>query len=109
MSPYNTFIAKSRYSRYLDNKGRREHWNETVARYFDFMTEHLQKKQKYTLSPELRKELETAVVNLERLCRIPIVKLNANPSTISSHLNVRTGLVIQQGHKAFNDVRLLAF
>ena len=65
MSPYNTFIAKSRYSRYLDNKGRREHWNETVARYFDFMTEHLKKKQNYTLSPELRKELETAVVNLE--------------------------------------------
>ena len=65
MSPYNTFIAKSRYSRYLDDKGRREHWSETVARYFDFMTEHLQKKQNYTLSPELRKELETAVVNLE--------------------------------------------
>ena len=65
MSPYNTFIAKSRYSRYLDDKGRREHWSETVARYFDFMTEHLQKKQNYTLPPELRKELETAVVNLE--------------------------------------------
>lgn len=65
MSPYNTFIAKSRYSRYLDDKGRREHWSETVARYFDFMTEHLKTKQNYTLSPELRKELETAVVNLE--------------------------------------------
>ena len=65
MSPYNTFIAKSRYSRYLDDKGRREHWSETVARYFDFMTEHLKTKQNYTLSPELRKELETAVVSLE--------------------------------------------
>ena len=65
MSPYNTFIAKSRYSRYLDDKGRREHWSETVARYFDFMTEHLKTKQNYTLPPELRKELETAVVNLE--------------------------------------------
>jgi hypothetical protein len=32
MTPYNTFIAKSSvFSRYLDDKGRREHWNETVA------------------------------------------------------------------------------
>jgi ribonucleoside-triphosphate reductase (thioredoxin) len=65
MTPYNTFIAKSRYSRYLDDKGRREHWNETVARYFDFMENHLAKKQNYTLTKELRKELEEAVVNLE--------------------------------------------
>ena len=42
MTPYNTFIAKSRYSRYLDDKGRREHWSETVNRYFDFMEKHLE-------------------------------------------------------------------
>ena len=65
MTPYNTFIAKSRYSRYLDDKGRREHWNETVARYFDFMEKHLEKKQNYKLAPELRAELEQAVNDLD--------------------------------------------
>jgi ribonucleoside-triphosphate reductase (thioredoxin) len=65
MSPYNNFIAKSRYSRYLDDVGRREHWNETVARYFDFMEQHLKDKQNYVLTKELRTELETAVNNLE--------------------------------------------
>lgn len=65
MTPYNTFIAKSRYSRYLDDKGRREHWNETVARYFDFMEKHLSEKQNYTLTKELRSELEQAVVALD--------------------------------------------
>jgi len=65
MTPYNTFIAKSRYSRYLDDKGRREHWNETVARYFDFMEKHLATKQNYTLTKELRAELEQAVVSLD--------------------------------------------
>jgi len=65
MTPYNTFIAKSRYSRYLDDKGRREHWNETVARYFDFMENHLAEKQNYTLTKELRSELEQAVVALD--------------------------------------------
>jgi ribonucleoside-diphosphate reductase alpha chain len=65
MTPYQTYIAKSRYSRFLDDKGRREHWEETVARYFNFMEKHLQEKHQYTLSPALRHELEQAVTNLE--------------------------------------------
>jgi ribonucleoside-triphosphate reductase len=65
MTPYNTFIAKSRYSRFLDDKNRREHWGETVARYFDFMEKHLATKQNYKLTTELRKELQEAVTNLD--------------------------------------------
>jgi ribonucleoside-diphosphate reductase alpha chain len=65
MTPYNTFIAKSRYSRYLDDKGRREHWDETVARYFDFMSSHLATKCNYELTSELRNELQTAVTALD--------------------------------------------
>lgn len=65
MTPYNTFIAKSRYSRYLDDKGRREHWDETVQRYFDFMSQHLKDKQGYELPAELRAELQEAVTSLD--------------------------------------------
>jgi len=65
MTPYQTYIAKSRYSRYLDAKGRREHWNETTARYFDFMESHLSDKHNYTMTPEMRSRLETAVLNLD--------------------------------------------
>lgn len=65
MSLYQQYIAKSKYARYLDKEQRREHWPETVARYFDFMTEHLAEKCSYALTPELRSELETAVLNLE--------------------------------------------
>lgn len=65
MTPYQEYIGKSRYSRYLDDKGRREHWNETVNRYFDFMTKQLKTNHDYTLTPELRMELQTAVTNLE--------------------------------------------
>ena len=32
---YQTFIATSRYARWLDEKGRRENWTETVDRYMD--------------------------------------------------------------------------
>jgi ribonucleoside-triphosphate reductase (thioredoxin) len=65
MTPYQTYIAKSRYSRYLDDKGRREHWSETTARYFDFMESHLRDKHNYTLTPEMRSRLEGAVLNLD--------------------------------------------
>jgi len=64
LTPYQTYIAKSRYSRFLDNKGRREHWDETVARYFNFMEEHLLKKHNYILTAPMRMRLEDAVVNL---------------------------------------------
>ena len=36
---YQHFIATSRYARWLDDKGRRETWSETVTRYVDYMAE----------------------------------------------------------------------
>jgi ribonucleoside-diphosphate reductase alpha chain len=62
---YQEFIYKSRYAKFLDKEQRRENWSETVARYFDFMTNHLQKNHNYTLSMKDRIELETAVLALE--------------------------------------------
>lgn len=57
MSSYNEYIAKSRYARYLDSEGRREHWPETVKRYFDFMQKHLKEKHDYDLDSRLRNKL----------------------------------------------------
>ena len=65
MTPYQTYIAKSRYSRYLDDKGRREHWPETVKRYLDFMQEHLQKNHNYVIPASLYIKLNDAIVNLD--------------------------------------------
>ena len=65
MTPYNTFIAKSRYSRFLDDVGRREHWDETVTRYMGFMQKHLQEKTGFELKGELYHELQTAITNLD--------------------------------------------
>lgn len=61
---YQQYIHLSRYSRWLWDQKRRETWPETVARYFDFFTEHLQENNNYTMAPELRKELEEAVLDL---------------------------------------------
>jgi len=62
---YQTYIAKSRYSRYLPDVKRREHWEETVQRYFEFMQSHLSLEHGYVLPADLRSELQSAVLNLE--------------------------------------------
>ena len=61
---YQEFIHLSRYSRWLPEKERRETWDETVARYLDFFTEHLKETVNFTLGKELRTELEQAVLGL---------------------------------------------
>ena len=62
---YQEFIHLSRYSRWLPEEERRETWEETVGRYFNFFTEHLEESHKYKLTKELRNELEEAVLSLE--------------------------------------------
>ena len=64
-SLYQDFIHLSRYSRWLPEEGRRETWDETVRRYFDFFENHLQEKCGYKVSKKERQELEEAVINLE--------------------------------------------
>jgi ribonucleoside-diphosphate reductase alpha chain len=60
---YQQFIHKSRYARWLNDKNRRETWNETVARYFDFFTEHLKENNNYILEQKVRDELEETVLS----------------------------------------------
>lgn len=62
---YQNYIHKSRYSRWLPEENRRENWDETVARYFNFFDEHVKEVTGYRVTPEERKELEQAVLNLE--------------------------------------------
>lgn len=62
---YQEIVYKSRYARWQDNLGRREHWPETVSRYFDFFEEHLQEKNGFKLKKDLRKELEDSVLSLQ--------------------------------------------
>ena len=63
-TPYQEFIHLSRYSRWLPDKNRRETWDETVSRYFDFFTDHLKEMHNFKLSSSMRKELEDAVLDL---------------------------------------------
>ena len=56
---YQTFIATSRYARWLDDKGRRENWGETVARYMDNLVKPV------TGTDSLVNDIEQAILGLE--------------------------------------------
>lgn len=64
---YETFIAKSRYARYIDSEDRRENWHATVDRYFEFMEDHLLDKHQYLVPEAEMLELKQAVYNKEVL------------------------------------------
>jgi ribonucleoside-diphosphate reductase alpha chain len=57
---YQEYIHKSRYSRYVDELGRRENWDETVDRYISFF------KSKFPRTKSIPwAELREAILNLE--------------------------------------------
>jgi ribonucleoside-triphosphate reductase len=65
MTDYMKFIHISRYARWLPEENRRETWSETVGRYFDFFEKHLKENNSFTLTKNVRKELEQAVLTLK--------------------------------------------
>ena len=59
---YQQFIHLSRYSRWLEDEGRRETWGETIERYFNFFEEHLKEMCDYDLDSKTKEELENAIL-----------------------------------------------
>ncbi len=64
-TPYQKYIHTSRYSRWMDDEQRRETWDETVNRYFNYMEKRLQERNDFSLDKSLRTELQSAVLNLD--------------------------------------------
>lgn len=62
---YQSFIHLSRYSRWLEEEGRRETWDETVTRYMDFFKGHLERTLGYKMGPQVYGEVKDAIINLE--------------------------------------------
>ena len=62
---YQEYIHLSRYARWDYSQGRRETWDETVDRYFDFFKEWLEEKHEYKLENGERVDLENAVKELK--------------------------------------------
>lgn len=64
-SDYEEFIFKSRYARWLDTEGRREHWPETVNRYTSFLFKHVKDKFNYTPTLHTQVSIEQAILHFD--------------------------------------------
>lgn len=63
--PYRAFISFSRYSRWLEDEGRRESWTETVDRYINFMHEHVNNNYSGSIPDTFWLEAREAILNHE--------------------------------------------
>jgi ribonucleoside-diphosphate reductase alpha chain len=83
--PYRSFIAKSRYSRWLPEEKRRETWTETVDRYMTFMKAQLQDKHRYTPDGDTFFEIRQAILNHEVMPSMRAV-MTAGPALERSNI-----------------------
>ena len=63
IDPYRSFIATSRYSRWLPEENRRETWVETVTRYVDFMKAHADTNYPGAIEADFWEEAHDAILN----------------------------------------------
>ena len=64
-TPYQQFIHKSRYARWIEDEGRREDWHETVYRYTNFMANHVKDKHDFNISKKDLSEIHDAILDLQ--------------------------------------------
>ncbi|CAB5238819.1 RTPR, ribonucleoside-triphosphate reductase, adenosylcobalamin-dependent [uncultured Caudovirales phage] len=62
MDQYREYIAASRYARFIDEKGRRENWGETVQRFVDYI---FSRTDKISADEKLKQEIYDAIFNHE--------------------------------------------
>ena len=60
---YQSFIHMSRYSRWLEDKGRRESWSETVSRLISFFKQHIDNEYNSVIKKREWNELEEAILS----------------------------------------------
>jgi len=62
---YQSFIHMSRYSRWLEEEGRRETWSETVGRLITYFKNHMNTNYKGVIKNKEWDELEEAILSLQ--------------------------------------------
>lgn len=85
VDPYEAFISKSRYSRWLEDKGRRETWSEAVDRVIAFFEKDLRTRVGYDVSDNLLDEVRQAIKNQEVMPSMRVM-MTAGPALERNHI-----------------------
>ena len=82
---YQSFIHQSRYSRWLEEEGRRETWEETVTRLLDFYKDFLKNNHGYSIPEELYTDLYVAIVTMQVMPSMRAM-MTAGPALERNHI-----------------------
>ncbi len=82
---YQSFIHQSRYSRWLEEEGRRETWEETVTRLLNFYKVFIKDKHDYSMPKELFTDLYVAMVTLKIMPSMRAM-MTAGPALERNHI-----------------------
>ncbi len=82
---YQQFIHLSRYARWDDTVGRRETWDETVQRYFDFFVPYLNEHHDAGISADDVCPLREGIINLQVMPSMRCL-MTAGPALSRDHL-----------------------
>jgi len=83
--PYKNFIHISRYARWVEDKGRRETWVETVDRYINFMKDFLILNYGYSPNAKIFDEVKDAILN-HRIMPSMRALMTAGPALERDHI-----------------------
>ena len=82
---YQSFIHQSRYSRWLEEEGRRETWEETVTRLLNFYKAFLKKNNDYDMPKALFTDLYTFIVTMKVMPSMRAM-MTAGPALERNHI-----------------------
>ena len=82
---YQSMIHLSRYARWDDEAGRRETWDETVHRYFDFFVPHLDENHGAAITSEELFSLRDGIQNLDVMPSMRCL-MTAGPALSRDHI-----------------------
>jgi ribonucleoside-triphosphate reductase (thioredoxin) len=81
LDQYQTYIHKSRYARFLEDKQRRENWDETVQRYINFYVEKFPKYESV-----LNNGIRSSILNMEVMPSMRSL-MTAGPALERDHIS----------------------
>jgi len=84
-TPFENFIAVSRYARWLKAENRRETWGESVDRYVDFMVKHVEKNYGVAIDRSLVEEIRAAIFNRDIVPSMRAI-MTAGPALARDHV-----------------------
>jgi ribonucleoside-triphosphate reductase len=102
LNTYASVIHKSRYARFLDDKKRRETWEETVERYVAFITQQAAKLGG-ALSTEEIEEITQAIVNREVMPSMRLMMTAGEAATRDNIAGYNCAYLAVNNKRAFSE------